>query len=80
MYMAILPHGRVGQGKEWDFVTLNRDEEESFRNTETRLEQGLLVLYKDGSGFYKAYGKYTGEEFYTATFPVGKILESMENK
>ncbi|GAB6120022.1 hypothetical protein [Dysgonomonas termitidis] len=66
--------------KEWEFVTLNEDEEESFEKPETRLEQGLLVLYKDGSGFYKAYGKYTGEEFYTAIFPIGKILDSMENK
>jgi hypothetical protein len=66
--------------KEWGFVTLNKDEEESFEKPETRLEQSSLVLYKDGSAFYKAYGKYTGEEFYTATFPIGKILDSMENR
>ncbi|MDR1501202.1 MAG: hypothetical protein LBT43_01935 [Prevotella sp.] len=61
--------------KEWEFVELNKDEEESFGKPETRLEQSFLILYKDGSGFYKAYGKYTSEEFYTATFPVGKILD-----
>lgn len=64
--------------KEWDFVRLGEEEEESLEKPETRLDQAFLVLYKDGSAFYKAYGKYTGEEFYTATFPVGKILDNIK--
>lgn len=70
---AILP-----EGKQWAFVHLEEGEEESFGRPETRMEAASLVLYPDGSGFYKAYGKYTNEEFYTEEIPIGKILEQME--
>ncbi|MDR0430349.1 MAG: hypothetical protein LBH58_07745 [Tannerellaceae bacterium] len=63
--------------KEWDFVTLKEGEKESFKSPESRLETGLLILYKDGTGFYKTYGKYTNEEFYTTILPLKTILESM---
>ena len=39
----------------------------------------MLNLYKDGAGTYVAYGKHTGEEFYTESIPFAEILESMNN-
>lgn len=64
-------------GQEWAFVQMEEGEEESFDRPETRLEAASLVLYRDGSGLYKAYGKYTNEEFYTQMIPLSKILEQM---
>lgn len=63
--------------KEWSFVILEGEEQDSFEKPENRLDTGLLILDKDGTGFYKAYGKHTNEEFYTAELPFGKILESI---
>jgi hypothetical protein len=65
--------------EEWCFVTLEEGEEESFDKPENHLDTGLLILYKDGTGFYQAYGKHTSEEFYTAELPFRKIWDSPEN-
>lgn len=65
------------QEKKWTFVTLEEGEQESFDMPENRLDAYSLFLCKDGTGFYKAYGKYSGEEFYTAELPFGKILEML---
>lgn len=64
----------------WTFVHLDEEEEESFDRPETRLEAASLVLYPDGSGLYKSYGKYTLEEFYTETIPLRELLKQMESR
>lgn len=69
--------GILSGDKEWYFVTLTKEEEDSLEKPESRMDTGLLILYKNGSGFYKTYGKHTNEEFYTAELPFRKILESM---
>jgi hypothetical protein len=69
----------LSEEKEWDFVTLDDGEEDSFDKPETHLEPGLLILYKNGNGFYKAYGKYTNEEFYTFILPLKEIWESINS-
>lgn len=66
------------EGQDWAFVHLEEGEEDSFARPETRLEAATLVLYPNGSGFYKAYGKYTNEEFYTEEISLKQILEQME--
>jgi hypothetical protein len=63
---------------EWSFVTLEEGEEESLERPESRLDQGSLILYKEGTGFYQTFGKHTNEEFYTAELPLGKLLASIE--
>lgn len=66
----------LSEEKEWDFVTLDEGEEDTFGKPETHLDPGLLILYKDGSGFYKTHGKYTNEEFYTNIIPFKEIVEN----
>lgn len=60
--------------KEWSLVTLDEGEEESFDTPENHLDPGVLILYKDGSGFYQTYGKYTNEEFYTNIIPFKEVF------
>jgi len=68
----------VSWEKEWSFVTLTEEKKDSFEKPESRLDPGSLILYKDGTGFYKTYGKHTNEEFYTAELPLRKIMESIQ--
>lgn len=63
--------------EEWSFVTLEGEGQDSFTKPESRQDAGLLILYKDGTGFYMTYGKHTNEDFFTAELPFRKILESM---
>ncbi len=63
--------------EDWTFVRVEEGEEEKLTRPENRLEAASLVLYPGGSGFYKSYGKYSGEEFYTVEIPLKKIIEKM---
>ena len=63
--------------KGWAFVNLDEGEEDEFAVPENRLELHTLVLYTDGRGRYKAYGKHTCEEFYTGELPFAAIVESI---
>lgn len=67
----------TGPDSEWAFVELEEKEEDSLTTPENRLDCHMLNLYKDGAGAYIAYGKHTGEEFYTESIPFVKILECM---
>lgn len=66
-------------GEEWTFVTLEKEEKDSFIKPESHLATGSLILYKDGTGFYKTYGKYTNEEFYTAEIQLREIWGQIQD-
>ncbi|HCO68752.1 MAG TPA: hypothetical protein DIT04_13485 [Dysgonomonas sp.] len=65
------------EGKDWEFVNLEDGEEDLFAKPENQLDSGLLILYKNGSGFYQTYGKYSGEEYYTYEIPFKVIFEGI---
>lgn len=62
------------QEKEWTFVEMENGEQETFLVPENRLNTYRLSLYRNGTAIYSAYGKNTGEEFYTEEFSVSEIL------
>jgi hypothetical protein len=37
----------------------------------------MLELYGHGCGRYQAYGKHSGETFFTRDLPLGEIIEAM---
>lgn len=57
------------------FVEMDKEELETLSVPENRLDCYRLVIYKTGTAMYKAYGKHTGEEFYTEEFPLTQIIE-----
>lgn len=59
---------------DWAFVELENGEQETFLAPENRLDTYRLRLYRNGTAVYSAYGKNTGEEFYTEEFSVLDIL------
>lgn len=60
--------------KEWTFVELDENEQETFLVPENRLDTYRLSLYRYGTAIYTAHGKHSGDEFYTSEFPVSTIL------
>jgi hypothetical protein len=43
----------------------NRKKHLSYAHHLSRLDCYRLVIFKNGTAYYQAYGKHTGEEFYT---------------
>ncbi|MDE3183195.1 MAG: hypothetical protein KGM16_07235 [Bacteroidota bacterium] len=54
--------------KEWGFVELDHEEQEAFTVPENRMDCYRLVLRSNGTAYYTACGKHTGEEFWTEEF------------
>lgn len=59
--------------REWVFVELDERELETFALPESALDCYRFVLRSDGTAYYKAYGKHTGEEFSTWDFDVAAV-------
>jgi len=62
------------EDEEWAFVTLAENELNTFPVPENRLDTHQLVLTKFGSARFKAYGKHSGEEFYTEDFGIEEFV------
>jgi len=62
-------------GKEWVFVELTGDEQEAFAVPENRLNCYRLKVYGSGNAQYCAYGKHTGEEFWTGEFSLTELIQ-----
>ena len=60
--------------KEWTFVELDENEQETFLVPENRLDTYRLSLYRYETAIYTAHGKHSGDEFYTSKFPIKDIL------
>lgn len=60
--------------KSWAFIELEDGEEEKFSVPENRLDCHTISLFTNCSGKYIAYGKHTGEEFYTDSIPFTDVL------
>lgn len=61
--------------KEWVFIELDEEEQQTFAVPENRLDCYRLVVYRDGDALYKAYGKHTSEEFWTEAFSLQQLTQ-----
>lgn len=62
------------EGRDWSFVELNSEEITAFLPPENSMDSYRISLRGNGSAFYTAYGKHTGEQFWTADFLLNTIL------
>ncbi len=62
---------------DWAFITIDEKELETLAKPENKLAAHQVVISWDGTIQYKAYGKHTGEEFYTHDFAIAEILEAV---
>ena len=60
--------------KEWAFVELDENEQDNFTIPENPLDCYRLMVYKNGYAIYKAYGKHSGEEFWTEDFSLTQLI------
>jgi len=61
-------------GEDWAFVEPGAGEPDSFPVPENALDAHQAIFKADGTVCYKAYGKHTGEEFWTADFSLKDLL------
>lgn len=62
-------------GKDWAFVEIDEDEQDKLTSPESSLDCYTLEIYREGNAKFKAYGKYTDEEFWTNKFPLQQLTE-----
>lgn len=65
------------KGREWVFVEFEGGEQEEFILPENRIDCYRLVLSANGTGYYSAYGKHTGEEFWAEVFSIAEIVKKL---
>lgn len=61
--------------KDWAFVEIDEDEQDELTPPESRLDCYTLEIYRDGNAIYKAYSKYTNDEFWTNEFSLQQLTE-----
>jgi hypothetical protein len=57
------------------FVETDKEELENLSVPENKLDCYRLVIYSSGTAMYKAYGKHTGEEFWTEEFSLAELIK-----
>lgn len=60
--------------RSWAFVNVCEEELDTLTRPENVLDCYTIAIKSNGEVKYKAYGKHTGEEFWTEGFPLSDIL------
>lgn len=61
----------------WTFIELDtEDEMKQFEQPENSLDCHTIRISSDGCAIYKAFGKYSNEEFWTEFLPLADICQS----
>lgn len=68
---------KILDGQRWAFVEFDEGEPETFCVPESRLDCHRLVLHRDGTAKYSAYGKHTDEEFWTDDIDLNAICNTI---
>lgn len=63
----------LGTETDWSFVELEQNELDNLPVPENALNAFLLRITHYGQASFRAYGKHTGEEFYTAHFNIAAL-------
>ena len=66
--------GLLSNEENWVFVTVKKKELERLTTPENKLDAHQLILTKYGGAYFKAYGKHTGEEFWTENFDPEQLI------
>ncbi|WP_199119910.1 hypothetical protein [Pedobacter sp. ASV28] len=66
--------GLLARDQDWVYVTLEEGEIDKFSNPENTLDTFQFVISKHKGGQYRAFGKHTGEEFWTEDFDLEEIV------
>lgn len=64
----------LDENENWIYVNLTQTELEGFELPENALDTHQFCISPDFAGRYRAFGKHTGEEFWTDRFAVDQIV------
>ncbi len=67
----------VGQYEDWAFIIIDEYELNNLAKPESKLNAHQVIISWDSTIRYKAYGKHTGEEFYTHEIDVSEIFAAL---
>jgi hypothetical protein len=70
----------IGENEDWCFVSLEEKELENLPVPENSLECHQLIIDRYGNASFKAYGKHSGEDFYTADFHINKLFAQTKSE
>jgi hypothetical protein len=57
------------------FIELEKEDLKELSQPENRLNCYQMQVYKNGNAIYNAFGKHTGEEFWTEEFSLEELLK-----
>ncbi|MDO4229047.1 MAG: hypothetical protein Q4C98_04470 [Capnocytophaga sp.] len=63
--------------KNWQFVTFENNETNLFNTPTSTLNLYQMVVCKGGYAYFQAFGKHTGDEFYTDDFNLNTLIERL---
>lgn len=63
--------------RSWAFVDVSEDELDTLTQPENVLDSHTVAIKNNGEAKYKAYGKHTGEEFWTEDIPLQQLLAKL---
>lgn len=63
--------------KNWQFVTFEKNETNHFNTPTSTLNLYQMVICKGGNAYFQAFGKHTGEEFYTDDINLNQLIEKL---
>ncbi|MBB5438552.1 hypothetical protein HDC92_002228 [Pedobacter sp. AK017] len=66
----------VNPAEDWAYVSLRSNELENFAVPDNQLEAHQLTITNHGYANFKAYSKYTNEEYWTESFSISKLLSN----
>jgi hypothetical protein len=69
----------IGHNGDWCFIELCEGEPDNLPVPENYLGSYQLIVNKDGWVCYKAYGEYSGEEFYTFDLKLSDIVQKIQS-
>lgn len=61
------------------FIELEKDDLKKFLQPENNLNCYQMQVYKNGNAICNAFGKHTGEEFWTEEFTLSELIEHVQD-
>lgn len=61
----------------WQFVSLEDNQQYYFEVPQSTLNLRRMTLCKGGNAYFQAFGKHTGEEFYTDDINLNQLIEKL---
>ena len=70
----------LADGTSWTFIETTEEEIHALPTPDNSLDDHSMRLFADGMARFIAYGKHTGEEFFTGSINIDKLMNRYPSK